>query len=63
MRAIGVYALIALVLGLIPGVLAHRKGWPFVAWWIYGTLLFVIALPHSIVLKRNSEMDPVRKVT
>jgi hypothetical protein len=36
------------LLGLIPAFIARHKGWPFVGWWIYGTVLFVIALPHAI---------------
>ncbi len=41
------------LLGLIPAVIARNKGYDFGGWWLYGTFLFVIALPHSILLKSN----------
>jgi len=41
--------LIAMFLGLIPAAISQSKGSDFIIWWIYGTLLFIIALPHSII--------------
>jgi hypothetical protein len=38
------------LLGLIPASIAKRKGRKFGRWWLYGLLLFLIALIHSIVL-------------
>lgn len=43
--------LIAIVIGLIPAKIAANKGRSFVAWWIYGALVFIIALPHALFLK------------
>ncbi|MCW3150459.1 hypothetical protein N8H22_17785 [Stutzerimonas stutzeri] len=46
---------IALVLGLIPAIIAALKGRRFFVWWIYGALIFIVALPHSLfasILKR-----------
>ena len=34
----------ASVLGLIPAVIAYRKGRSFGLWWIYGSMLFIVAL-------------------
>ena len=49
------FALILLVpstlLGLIPASIARHKGRKFGRWWVYGWLLFIIALIHSIALK------------
>jgi len=42
---------IAILLGLIPAKIAAGKGRSFVAWWIYGTLIFIVALPHALFLK------------
>lgn len=42
--------MIAPGLGLLPAVIARSKGRSFVKWWIYGTLLFVAAFPHSLLL-------------
>ena len=47
--------------GLIPAVIAKRKGLcsnnkgrcTFMVWWVYGTLLFLVALPHSLISKAD----------
>lgn len=44
------FLLIAIVIGCIPAAIAQGKGRSFVAWWIYGALLFIVALPHSLML-------------
>jgi ribosomal protein L32 len=43
--------IVAILLGLIPAMVAQSKGRSFVPWWIYGSLLFLIALPHALLLK------------
>jgi hypothetical protein len=45
------FILIALVIGIIPAFIAKNKGRSFIGWWIYGSALFIIALPHSIIAK------------
>lgn len=40
----------AVGLGLIPAFIARDKGENFAGWWLYGTFLLIIALPHSILL-------------
>jgi hypothetical protein len=45
--------IIAVLLGLVPAYIAQKKGRSFVGWWIYGALLFIVALPHAII------MDPL----
>ncbi|SFL65975.1 zinc ribbon domain-containing protein [Pelosinus propionicus] len=45
----------ALFLGLIPGVIAKSKGRSFFSWYVYGVLLFIVALIHSIVIKSTVE--------
>jgi len=47
--------IIALLIGLIPAFIAKNKGHNFVGWWLYGALIFIIALPHSIIVKPNNE--------
>jgi len=44
---------LAILLGLIPATIAQRKGKQFVPWWIYGALLFIVALPHSLIMEAN----------
>jgi hypothetical protein len=45
----------ALFLGLIPGFIARSKGRSFFSWYVYGVLLFIVALIHSIVIKSTVE--------
>lgn len=47
--------LIALVLGCIPGAIAQSKGRSFVGWWLYGAALFIIALPHALIIGRKEQ--------
>jgi hypothetical protein len=45
------YILAALLIGVIPGAIAQSKGRSFVVWWLYGAALFIVALPHSLLIK------------
>lgn len=47
--------IIGVVIGLLPAFIAQSKGRSFVGWWIYGALLFIIALPHSLIMKRSTQ--------
>lgn len=51
----GVYLFLAALLGIIPGTIARNKGHSFIAWWVYGVLLFIAALPHSLLIKTDPE--------
>lgn len=59
------YFPLVLLLGLIPAAIAQGKGRSFMAWWIYGSLLFIIALPHALIMKRDeaaiARRDGLRK--
>jgi len=41
----------AMLLGIIPGAIAQKKGDSFVAWWLFGTFLFIIALPMVLLME------------
>ena len=43
--------IIAVLLGLIPAAIAQKKGRGFVAWWLFGAALFIVALPAALLLK------------
>ncbi|HEY1934230.1 MAG TPA: hypothetical protein VGG99_19655 [Acetobacteraceae bacterium] len=43
--------LLAMFLGVLPGMIAQRKGRCFVDWWLYGMALFAVALTHSLLLR------------
>lgn len=42
---------IAVLIGLIPAAIAHGKGKSFVLWWVYGAAIFIVALPHALIMK------------
>lgn len=44
------FLLLIMLLGLIPAFIAQAKGRSAFAWWIYGALLFIVALPHALLL-------------
>ena len=44
---------ISALLGLLPASIAKRKGYGFGAWWLYGSALFLVALPHALMMKLN----------
>jgi hypothetical protein len=46
---------IAILIGLIPAAIASSKGYSFFLWWLYGAALFIIALPHSLIIKRDQK--------
>lgn len=61
--------LMAFVIGIIPAMIAKKKGRSFLGWYIYGVLLFIIALPHSLIISSNyqcphcrSNIDPAATV-
>lgn len=43
---------ICVVIGCIPGAIAQAKGRSFLLWWLYGAALFIVALPHSLMVGR-----------
>jgi len=46
----------SMILGLLPAFIAQSKGsTAFFLWWFYGTMLFIVALPHSLLIKKDSE--------
>jgi len=45
--------ILAVLIGLLPAAIAKSKGHDFVLWWVYGAALFIVALPHSLLLKPN----------
>lgn len=47
------FLFLAPLLGLIPAAIARHKGRSFAAFWIYGTLLLIVALPHALLAKPN----------
>lgn len=46
---------VAVMLGLIPAAIARSKGRSFGGWWLYGALIFIVALPHAILARPLDE--------
>jgi hypothetical protein len=40
---------LAVLIGLIPAIIARKKGRRFVPWWTYGALFFIVALPRRVL--------------
>ncbi|HET8563906.1 MAG TPA: hypothetical protein VFM35_08560 [Candidatus Binatia bacterium] len=39
------------LLGFIPAFIANKKGRNFFNWWIFGTLVFIVALPAALFIR------------
>ena len=48
------FVVIVVLIGLLPAFIASNKGRSFVTWWVYGAALFIIALPHALMLKEDT---------
>ena len=45
-----VFLFFAMLLGVITGAIAQKKGDSFLAWWLFGTFLFIVALPMVLLM-------------
>jgi hypothetical protein len=45
--------ILAILLGLLPAFIAQSKGKSFISWWVYGALLFIVALPHALMMNAD----------
>ena len=52
----------AILLGLIPAMIAQSKGRSFGLWWFYGAMLFIIALPHSLIMSADNKTIEARQL-
>lgn len=53
---------LGMLAGLLPAAIARWKGQNFFLWWLYGALLFFVALAHALLLsavKRPGSGVPV----
>jgi len=46
---------LAILIGLIPAIIARNKGKNFILWWFYGAMLFIVALPHALLIKPDNQ--------
>jgi hypothetical protein len=45
----------AILLGLVPAAIAKHKGRSFALWWLYGSLILIVALPHALIMRPKAE--------
>lgn len=55
------YLFIAILIGLIPAAIAQSKGRDFIIWWIFGSALFIVALPASLIIKPKAKPNTTKK--
>ncbi len=44
---------LGILVGLIPAAIASSKGRNFFLWWFYGAMVFIVALPHALIMKSD----------
>lgn len=44
-----------IIFGVIVGLIAQHKGRSFGLWWFYGAMIFIIALPHALIMSPTNE--------
>jgi hypothetical protein len=49
------FIIIIACLGVVTGLIARSKGRSFFGWWLYGAALFIVALPHILIIKGNTQ--------
>ena len=45
--------LTAALVGVIPALIAQKKGHNFFVWWFFGAMMFIFALPAALIVKPN----------
>jgi hypothetical protein len=48
----------AVVLGLLPAVIAKVKGYSFLVWWFLGAAFFIVAFPLTIFMSSDYRKCP-----
>lgn len=59
MEALIAYLLLVGLLAFIPAYIAAGKGHEMAPWWVYGFLLFIVALIHALVLKPTQKQADI----
>lgn len=55
--------IVAILLGIIPAAIASGKGRNFLLWWLYGSLLFIVALPMALIMKPKAVTSQTTETT
>lgn len=54
---------LGVLIGLIPAFIARNKGKNFLLWWFYGFMLFIVALPHALLIKPNKQKGEQKQMS
>ena len=57
------FIIAAVLLGLASASIARNKGRHLGTWWFYGAALFIVALPHALLLRPHQAAMEDRKIT
>jgi hypothetical protein len=55
--------IISVLIGLIPAAIAKGKGKSFGLWWIYGAAIFIVALPHALIMRADERAIESKQLT
>ena len=44
------FLIVLALLGVLTGAIAHSKGRSFFGWFVYGALLFIVAIVHVLII-------------
>jgi len=56
------FLVIVALLGLLVGLIARSKGRSFFPWFIYGAMLFIVAIFHVLLMKPNNDAIEERQI-
>ncbi|MEN4668573.1 zinc ribbon domain-containing protein [Pantoea agglomerans] len=51
------------LIGCIPAAIASSKGRSFFGWWLYGALFFIIALIHSLCIRKDHKLIEIDQMS
>jgi hypothetical protein len=46
--------ILPILLGIIVGAIARSKGRSFFGWWFYGSMIFIVAIIHVLLVSPNN---------
>jgi hypothetical protein len=55
--------MVAILLGLIPASIARKKGKSFGLWWFYGAMIFIVALPHALIMSSDKKAVELQQLS
>ena|SRR5258705_5933163 len=57
------FIVLVVLIGLFPAFIAQGKGRSFGAWWFYGSMLFIVALPHALLITPDVRAVEAQQLT